>query len=147
VAGVHNAFNDAPHGENEEPASWDADRIMERTGLVRRAGLVRGYSVAAISDSTGEMAALTEIDVDPEQPSWGWQQLTAVVRTHRGHRLGLLVKTEMLSLLAAAEPQLEQIETGNAANNPYMIAVNEQLGYKVVNPFWRFYEMPVAAMS
>ena len=31
---------------------------------------------------------------------------TAVVRAHRGHRLGLLVKTAMLDLLAAAEPQL-----------------------------------------
>jgi GNAT superfamily N-acetyltransferase len=147
IAGVLNAFNDAPHGENEEPSIWDADRVRERTGLAIRAGLVRGYSVAAVHDATGDMAALTEISVDPTQPSWGWQQLTAVVKTHRGHRLGLLVKTEMLTLLAAAEPQLEQIETGNAANNPYMIAVNEQLGYKVIDPHWRFYEMPVAAMA
>jgi GNAT superfamily N-acetyltransferase len=147
VAGVLNAFNDAPHGANEEPARWDADRVRERTGLSVRAGLLRGHSVAAIHDATGEMSALTEVAINPEQPSWGWQQLTAVVRTHRGHRLGLLVKTEMLALLAAAEPQLEQIETENAANNPYMIAVNEQLGYKVVDPFWRFYEMPVSAMA
>jgi RimJ/RimL family protein N-acetyltransferase len=147
MAEVFNAFNDAPHGENEEPAIWDADRVRERTGLALRAGLLRGYSVAAICDATGEMAGLTEVSIDPEQPAWGWQQLTAVVRAHRGHRLGLLVKTEMLSWLAAAEPQIEQIETGNAAVNKYMIAVNEQLGYKVVDPCWRFYEMPVAAMG
>jgi hypothetical protein len=110
-----------------------------------RAGLLREHSVAAICDSTGEMAAYTEVGVIPEQPSWGWQQLTAVIRTHRGHRLGLLVKTEMMSLLAAAEPQIEQIVTGNAATNQYMIAVNEQLGYRVVEPRWRFWEMPVTA--
>ena len=52
----------------------------------------------------------------------------------------------MLELLAAAEPQLEWIETGNAAVNEHMIAVNEQLGYKVAEPGWRFYEMPVADM-
>lgn len=147
MAEVLNAFNDAPHGENTEPEVWDADRVRERTGKVLRTGLLRSHSVAAICDSTGEMAAFTEVAINPEQPSWGWQQLTAVIRTHRGHRLGLLVKTEMLSLLASAEPQIEQIATGNAATNQHMIAVNEQLGYKVVEPRWRFWEMPVTAMG
>lgn len=147
LATVVNAFNDAPHGANEEPAFWDADRIRQRQGRFVRAGLVRSHSVAAIHDATGEMTAFTEVIVTPEQPTWGFQQLTAVVREHRGHRLGLLVKTAMLALLASVEPQIEQIGTGNAANNPYMIAVNEQLGYRVVEPHWRFYEMPVAAMG
>lgn len=147
MAGVLNAFNDAPHGANEEPATWDADRVRERTGIVARAGVVRSHSVAAVCDSTGELAAFTEVVIDPELPQWGYQQLTAVVKTHRGRRLGLLVKTEMLRLLASAEPQIEQIATGNAVNNPYMIAVNEQLGYRVVEPYWRAYEMPVSDVS
>lgn len=147
MAEIFNAFNDAPHGENTQPEVWDADRVRERTGKAVRAGLLRAHSVAAICDSTGEMAAFTEVGINPEVPTWGWQQLTAVTRPHRGHRLGLLVKTEMLSLLALAEPQLEQIATGNAAANQHMIAVNEQLGYKVVEPRWRFWEMPVSAMG
>jgi len=69
-----------------------------------------------------------------------------VIRAHRGHRLGLLTKTAMLELLASAEPQLEWITTGNAAANEHMIAVNEQLGYQVAEPGWRFYEIPVANM-
>jgi len=147
MAEIFNAFNDAPHGENAQPEVWDADRVRERTGKAVRAGLMRAHSVAAICDSTGEMAAFTEVDINPEVPSWGWQQLTAVVMPHRGHRLGLLVKTEMLSLLASAEPQIEQIATGNAATNQHMIAVNEQLGYRVVEPSWRFWEMPVSAIG
>jgi GNAT superfamily N-acetyltransferase len=146
LAEVLNAFNDAPHGENEEPEIWDADRVRERTGFTARAGLVRHYNVAAIADSTGEMAAFSEVIVDPESPAWGYQQLTAVIRSHRGHRLGLLVKTAMLDLLASAEPQLEYIETGNAASNEHMIAINEQLAYRVVKPGWRSYELPVAAL-
>lgn len=146
MAEVLNAFNDAPHGENEEPAIWDADRVRERTGGLARTGLVRAHSVAAVCDATGELAAYTEVGVVPEHPSWGWQQLTAVIKAHRGHRLGLLVKTEMLSLLATTEPQVERIATGNAASNEHMIAVNEQLGYRVVEPGWRFYEMPVTDM-
>jgi GNAT superfamily N-acetyltransferase len=146
LAGVFNAFNDAPHGENEEPEYWDAERIRERANEVMRAGLMRSHSVAAIHDATGEMTAYSAVVIDPEHPQWGHQQLTAVVRTHRGHRLGLLVKTAMLEVLASAEPGLEWITTGNAATNEHMIAVNEQLGYKVVEPGWRFYEMSVADM-
>jgi GNAT superfamily N-acetyltransferase len=143
LAHVVNAFEDAPRDENVQPATWDADRLRERTGAHVRAGLLRNHSVAAVHDATGEMAAYTGVIVDPEAPSWGFQELTAVTRPHRGHRLGLLVKTAMLELLAEAEPQLEFIMTGNAAANDHMIAVNEQLGYEVAGPGWRIYEGPV----
>jgi RimJ/RimL family protein N-acetyltransferase len=144
TAEVFNAFNDAPHGEGIEDEAWDADRVRERTGTLQRLGLMRGYGIAALHDVTGEMAGFTAVIIDPEKPQWGFQQLTAVVRGHRGHRLGLLVKTAMLELLGTAEPQLEWIATGNAAENEHMIAVNEQLGYEVVPPGWNFYEIPVA---
>jgi GNAT superfamily N-acetyltransferase len=144
TAEVFNAFNDAPRGEGVEDEVWDADRVRERTGSLERLGLMRSYGIAALHDATGEMAGFTAVIVDPECPQWGFQQLTAVVRAHRGHRLGLLLKTAMLELLAAAEPQLERIATGNAADNAHMIAVNEQLGYEVIPPGWNFYEIPVA---
>jgi RimJ/RimL family protein N-acetyltransferase len=146
AAEVFNAFNDAPRGAGVEEEAWDADRVRERTGTLERLGLMRGYGIAALHDGTGEMAGFTAVIVDPEHPQWGFQQLTAVVRAHRGHRLGLLVKTAMLDLLASAEPQLERIATGNAAENAHMIAVNEQLGYEVVPPGWAFYEVPVASV-
>jgi RimJ/RimL family protein N-acetyltransferase len=144
VAEVFNAFNDAPRGEGQDEEIWDADRIRERGGAVLRAGHLRGYSVAAIAEATGEMAAITEVVIDPEHPEWAFQQLTAVTRAHRGHRLGLLVKTAMLEWLAAAEPKLERIATGNAAANEHMIAVNDTLGYEVVEPGYHFYEIPVS---
>jgi GNAT superfamily N-acetyltransferase len=146
VAEVFNAFNDAPRGEGQEEEVWDADRIRERASAVLRAGCMRGYSVAAIAGGSGEMAAITEIVIDPEHPEWAYQQLTAVTRPHRGHRLGLLVKTAMLEWLAAAEPKLERISTGNAADNEHMIAVNETLGYEVVEPGYGFYEIAVSAV-
>ena len=105
---------------------------------------VREYSVTAVHDATGEMAAMTQVAIDPESPQWGHQALTAVTRAHRGHRLGLLVKAEMLEWLASAEPQIEQIDTGNAASNQHMIAVNEALGYEVSLPFYHSYELGVA---
>ncbi len=146
VAGVYNAFRDAPRGEGHEGSVWDSDRIRERAGVLLRAGYLRGYAVAAIADATGEMAAITEMAIDPEHPEWAHQQLTAVTRPHRGHRLGLLVKTVMLEWLASAEPKVERVATGNAASNGHMIAVNEALGYEVVEPGYRHCELAVAAI-
>jgi RimJ/RimL family protein N-acetyltransferase len=125
---------------------WDGDRIRERAGVLLQAGYLRGYAVAAIADATGEMAALTEMAIDPEHPEWAHQQLTAVTRPHRGHRLGLLVKSVMLEWLASAEPRVERVATGNAASNEHMIAVNEALGYEVVEPGYRHCELAVAGV-
>jgi GNAT superfamily N-acetyltransferase len=147
VAGVFNAFADAPHPEGTEPEVWDADRIRERTGKLLREATLHGYSLAAVHTATGEMAAITEVLIDTEAPEWGYQQLTAVTRPHRGHRLGLLTKTAMLQWLAEAEPRLEKIETGNADANDHMIAVNEALGYELMPPSWQFYEIPVEKVS
>jgi RimJ/RimL family protein N-acetyltransferase len=107
---------------------------------------VRSYSVAAVHEATGEMAALTQVEVDPDSPQWGHQGLTAVTRPHRGHRLGLLVKAAMLDWLAGAEPEIERIETGNDSTNQHMIAVNESLGYEVFEPLWQWYEIEVAGL-
>lgn len=146
-AEVVNAFADSPHAEGVQPEVWDADRIRQRWGSLLREGHVRGYSIAALREGTGEMAALTEVTIDPQVPQWGRQRLTAVTRPHRGHRLGLLVKTAMMQWLAKAEPRLERIETGNTVANDHIIAVNAALGYKVVHPSWKYYEMPVSAVS
>ena len=55
-----------------------------------------------------------------------------MVRAHRGHRLGLLLKAEMLRWLAEAEPQVTSIDTWNAESNDHMIAVNERLRYRAL---------------
>ena len=93
-------MKDAPRGENVQHEIWDADRLRERTGRPRPGRAAAQLGVAAVHDATGEMAALTGVIVDPEAPSWGFQELTAVTRPHRGHRLGLLVKAAMLEWLA-----------------------------------------------
>ena len=147
VAAAFNAMNDAPRDEGWEDDLWDAERVRERGNQLLRLTDVRGYSVAAVHDETGEMAGLTQVQVDPDHPDWGYQGLTAVTRAHRGHRLGLLTKAVMLEWLATAEPKVERIVTGNAASNAHMIAVNETLGYELYPPGWQFCEMAVAAAA
>jgi GNAT superfamily N-acetyltransferase len=148
VAGVMNAMNDAPREEGLfEDDIWDADRVRDRGDMQVRFAGNRAYSIAAVHDATGEMAALTQLFVDPADPGWGRQGLTGVTRPHRGHRLGLLTKAAMLEWVATAEPQLEHIETNNAAVNSYMISVNEALGFELCEPNFQFYAVPTAQVS
>lgn len=144
LAAVSNAMGDAPRDAGQEARIWDAQRIREHFDKQRELFGSRGYLVAALHSATGEMAAVTHIEVDPEYPEWGSQQLTAVARPHRGHRLGLLVKAAMLEWLAAAEAGLERIVTWNAAINNHMVAINETLGYELLDPQSQRYEIPVA---
>jgi RimJ/RimL family protein N-acetyltransferase len=131
---LHNAMEDAPHDAAFEPLRWDADRLRKEEQQDIEAG-IRINSVAALAGDSGEMAALTQVYVDPDQADWGFQGVTAVTRAHRGHRLGMLVKSAMLQRLSDLEPQVSAVETGNAASNQYMIAVNEQLGFRVTDTF------------
>jgi len=144
MAAATNAYEDAPHDAGVEPEDFDASRIRDRAdATVTRMGL-RMYTVAAVHAATGQLAAMTQFAVEPGEPRWGHQALTAVTRTHRGHRLGLLVKTSMLEWIAAAEPLLERVETGNANDNAHMIAVNDTLGFEVVPPVFHTVELDVA---
>lgn len=125
-------INDAPTDDLEvEDEVFPVGRIRG----YERAQLERGdrlYQVVARDRRTGEMAGHTIVAVDGERPHLGDQHDTTVARAHRGHRLGWLLKVEMLRWLAESEPQLTQIDTHNAESNRHMIAVNEDLGYRVV---------------
>src|SRR5580692_2089317 len=143
-AEVENAMADAPHDDGEEPPVWDAARVREQMDDIRERQGRRIYTLAALHDASGEMAAVTAVEADPDNPEWGHQLITAVVRKHRGHRLGLLVKTAMLDWLAQEQPSIGRIVTGNAASNRYMISINTSLGFELLEPLGQSYELPVA---
>lgn len=146
TAAVSDAMDDAPRNPGTDPERWDADRIRtaEQAGLDRS---VAFFGVAAIHDGTGEMAALTQVAIDNAgSPDWADQLITAVTRPHRGHRLGLLVKLALLDLLAEQAPRLRRIATGNAELNQHMIAINEQLGFRVTGRFLTW-ELDLASVS
>jgi GNAT superfamily N-acetyltransferase len=131
VAGLFDVEEDAPFPEGEDPPSWDPARVRASEERAAEQGL-RFYTVAARADRTGRLVAITQLGVDPLDASSAFQELTAVARPHRGHRLGLLVKVAMLELLAAHEPQLTQIVTLTAEDNDHMNAINAELGFEVL---------------
>ena len=126
------AINDAPTGEADvEDELFDAERIRCFEAVQRAHGR-RTYRLVARERGTGAPAGHTVVVVDGVQP-WSAMQLdTSVVRAHRGHRLGLLLKTAMLGWLAEVEPQLRQVDTWNATDNSHMLAVNDALGCRVL---------------
>jgi GNAT superfamily N-acetyltransferase len=137
------AMEDAPRDESVEAMRWDTARLRaaEERGIARGS---RWYEIAAMHDASGEMAALTQVEVDPDIDGWAFQDVTAVTRPHRGHRLGLHVKVAMLEWLAEAEPHVRQIVTFNAVQNEHMVAVNTELGHRMTDYFESF-ELDVAA--
>jgi RimJ/RimL family protein N-acetyltransferase len=134
---LYTTLGDGPHDEAFEPETWDTARLRaaEERVVAQR---TRWYSVAAMHDAGGQMAGLTQVNVDPEISGWAFQEITAVTREHRGHRLGMLTKVEMLTRLAADEPGIRQIMTFNAVENEHMIDVNAQLGHRVSDYFQSF---------
>lgn len=126
------AINDAPH--TTELAMEDEVFTPERLRAFEAAqdGLgMRIYRVVAQHRATGELGGHTVVAVDADQPWFAHQYDTSVLQAHRGHRLGLLLKIDMLRWLAAEEPQLRALDTANAGSNEHMIRVNEILGYEV----------------
>jgi len=126
------AINDAPTGEldiEDEVFSPERIRAFE---AARQAQGWRLYRLVARDRDTGVLAGHTMTAVQGEQPWYGCQYDTSVLRAHRGHRLGLLLKIGMLRWLAEAEPQLRTLDTWNAAANAHMIGVNDALGYQVL---------------
>ena len=132
------AINDAPMGElTYEDEVFDLQRLRDiEAARVGRGD--RAYRVVARHRATGEIGGHTMVSLHPDRPTFGGQGDTAVAKAHRGHRLGLLLKVDMMRWLAEAEPQLEVIETWNQAGNDFMISVNESLGYRLDRIFHQY---------
>ena len=134
------AINDAPMGKlTYEDEKFDPQRLRDFETAVAGRG-DRGYRVIARHRTTGEIGGHTMVITHPLLPQVGLQADTAVARQHRGHRLGLLLKIDMMRWLANAEPQLRIIETWNNVDNTFMINVNEALGYRLSRIF-NMYEL------
>jgi GNAT superfamily N-acetyltransferase len=127
------SINDAPIDDLDvEDEVFTAERMRSYEDAQEARGH-RLYRVFARHRESGEWAGQSAVAVESERPHLAAQHDTSVVRAHRGHRLGLLLKLEMLRWLAEDEPQVREIDTWNAESNDHMIEVNEVLGYRVMS--------------
>ena len=123
---------DAPTGDIEfEEESLTPARYEEYLEVFRQQGRVR-LTTVAVHRSTGDVVAYTDLMLPSGAPGMAWQWGTLVHREHRGHRLGMAVKIENLRRLQADHPERRRVVTGNDDTNSWMVSINEDLGFRVV---------------
>jgi GNAT superfamily N-acetyltransferase len=131
VAYLDSRFNlDAPMGDLAfEGEVIDADRVREGELARQKRGRTTINAGALHGD---RLVAWTQLSTSRIPSAHAWQSITLVDPEHRGHRLGLLVKLANLAQLRAVAPGVERISTFNADNNPHMLAINRQMGFRAV---------------
>jgi GNAT superfamily N-acetyltransferase len=132
MVALTSAINDAPKDDLDLEDDVFTPKRLRAYEAAQEAHDRKIYRVIARERSTGELAGHSTIVVERERPHIAEQHDTAVARAHRGHRLGALVKTAMLLWMREAEPAITQLDTWNAESNAHMIAINEQLNYRIV---------------
>lgn len=130
-ARTRSGIGDAPRGEaTDQGAEWSAERVRAAEGDLLASG-VEHRVVVAVHGSSGAVVAMTEVDIYPHRPEFGYQGDTVVLEAYRGHRLGHRIKSAMLDWLRTERPGLEHIYTSSAATNVHMLRLNEEIGFTV----------------
>lgn len=120
---------DAPMDDlHWEAEVYDAARMRARDVRGLACGL-HMVTTAAV-DGTGHLVAFTQIIGDATSHWYADQCDTIVAPEHRGHRLGTLIKVTNLNYACAQRPKLRVIDTCNADSNPYMVRINEAMGFR-----------------
>ncbi|WP_056681654.1 GNAT family N-acetyltransferase [Nocardioides sp. Root140] len=120
-----------PSGDLDlEDAQWTPERI--RLGERERVEAGRVNVTALALTPAGGVCGFSDVRLSRADPRHAGVGGTLVVPEHRGHRLGLAMKLLTHGRVRELFPECEFIETGNAGVNAPMNAVNERMGYRVV---------------
>jgi len=121
---------DAPTAGLEEPEDvWTVERVRENDDRQERGNPRTRLVAAAEHLPTGRLVAFTVLSVPKPVERAAHQYATLVLREHRGHRLGMLVKLANLEQLDRVVPGHPSVLTFNAEENRPMLDVNEAVGF------------------
>lgn len=120
---------DAPAAGLEfDEEAWDAARLAR----VEQRFIDGGHTVlvtVAIDEGSGAVVAFNELSIGADQTAASHQQDTLVLKEHRGHRLGQLVKCAGLRRWRELMPDSPRVMTYNAEENRPMLDINENIGF------------------
>lgn len=121
---------DAPSAGLEEPEDvWTPERVAERDERNATTNPRRRITAAVEHTPTGHLVGFTVLSVPEQKHRAVDQYATLVLREHRGHKLGMLLKVANLQYLAQVSPGHPAIVTFNAEENRPMLDVNEAVGF------------------
>lgn len=130
---------DAPAAAMEfDEETWDAARIAEHDARYTDVGQTLQVT-AAQHIATGELCAFNELVVGKDRTTASHQEDTLVLKDHRGHKLGTLVKCAGLISWRALVPDSPRVITYNAEENRPMLDINEAIGFAPIayNGAWK----------
>ncbi|WIB77989.1 GNAT family N-acetyltransferase [Curtobacterium sp. MCPF17_002] len=120
---------DAPEGDMEEPEDvWTLERLREHEELRERSPRTM-VTVAVEHVESTTLAGFTQLAVPDAVGQPVMQGDTLVLREHRGHRLGWLLKVAGIERIEQDHPGHPSIITFNAEENRPMLDVNEAVGF------------------
>ncbi|GAA1848096.1 GNAT family N-acetyltransferase [Microbacterium koreense] len=107
---------------------WDAERLWHHDRMYTDADRLL-LVTAARHVASGDLCAFNELVVGTDRTQASAQEDTLVLKEHRGHRLGTLVKCAGLMKWRELAPDSPRIITYNAEENRPMLDINEALGF------------------
>jgi GNAT superfamily N-acetyltransferase len=120
-----------PQGDLDlEDRDWTVERVRAAEQRRVQIGLATFESVALTPDDA--VVGLTGVRVSRHDPRTAHIGVTMVLPEHRGHRLGLATKLHSHRALRAEFPDCGLVTTSNAEVNAHMNAINEAIGYRLV---------------
>ena len=131
---------DTPTGALEfDEEAWDAARVQRADQRVIDGGRTMLVTAAQHID-TGELVAFNELAIGGDATGPSHQEDTLVLKEHRGHRLGQLVKCAGLTVWRRdIAPRSPKVITYNAEENRPMLDINEAIGFVPIayNGAWK----------
>ncbi len=126
---VNQLVLDAPTGDLDLEAEQVTPEVWrQRQARNAKVGLHR-YDTVAI-DASGDVVAVTTLALPSGDEVNVHQWATIVLRGHRGHRLGLAIKTRNLQVLQQSHPERSYVFTSNSEDNGHMVEINERMGFE-----------------
>jgi RimJ/RimL family protein N-acetyltransferase len=130
-ATLHHIMQTAPRDDLElGDVVLDATYVAELDRALIESGRERWTVFVRAGD--GRCVGGTELFLDPWNPNIALQQNTGIHPDHRGLGLAKWAKALMLVRVRDRRPAVERIRTGNAFSNQPMLAINNALGFELV---------------
>jgi len=131
IAEIEQVMNTAPHDDLDvedevRDAAWVAAREAHYDPAIEKR-----WTIFAKERSTDRLVAFTQVFFYDDWPGMVNQGNTGVHPDHRGYGLGLWMKAAMLQRILDKAPESRRMRTTNAYSNAPMLAINDELGYRV----------------